>query len=180
MIVTMANRSLQVIPAAGRSEVKTTVIEPVLSPADFIVKHLAYLPADIKTVDIADADVIVSAGMGAISDDILPLVAELANLIDGAVGTTRPAVDTGKFPRERMIGQTGKVVSPELYLALGISGAIHHVGGIQDAGKIIAVNRDPSADIFHSADIGAVADLRDVLPLLIAQIKQARKDGKIV
>jgi len=122
----------------------------------------------------------VSAGMGAISDEIYPLVAELAGLVEGAIGTTRPVVDGGKIPRERMIGQTGKTVSPDFYLALGISGATHHTGGIQESGRIIAVNRDRQAPIFHNSDAGAAADLREVLPKLISRIKQAKKHGEIL
>ncbi len=118
--------------------------------------------------------------MGAAADDLLPLVEELAALLEGAIGTTRPVIDGGKIPRERLIGQTGKVVGPDFYLALGISGASHHVGGIQDSGKIVAVNRDPRAPIFQNADAGAVADLRDVLPRLIARIKRAKENGEIL
>jgi electron transfer flavoprotein alpha subunit len=79
-----------------------------------------------------------------------------------------------------MIGQTGKVVSPDFYLALGISGASHHVGGIQDSRRIASVNLDPQASIFGKSDVGAVADLKEVLPVLIDKIKQAREDGKIL
>ncbi|HEY98457.1 MAG TPA: electron transfer flavoprotein subunit alpha/FixB family protein, partial [Dehalococcoidia bacterium] len=151
-----------------------------LSPDTLLIKHLEYLPVDFRTVDVAEADTIVSAGMGAATDDLFPLVEELANLIHGTVGTTRPVIDEGKIPREKMIGQTGKVVSPDLYLALGISGATHHTGGIQDSGKIVAVNRDPQAAIFRSSDVGIAADLREVLPALIDKIKKAREDGAIL
>jgi electron transfer flavoprotein alpha subunit len=89
-------------------------------------------------------------------------------------------VDGGKIPRERLIGQTGKTVSPDFYLALGISGATHHTGGIQASGKIVAVNRDPQAPIFQNADAGAVADLKEVLPELIARIKRAKANGEIL
>ncbi|MFH1646542.1 MAG: FAD-binding protein [Chloroflexota bacterium] len=119
-------------------------------------------------------------GAGAADDDILPLVEELAALLEGAIGTTRPVVDGGKIPKERLIGQTGKVVSPDFYLALGISGATHHVGGIQESGRIVAINRDPHAPIFQSADAGITADLRDVLPLLIDRIKRAKDHGEIL
>ena len=159
---------------------KTAVIESNL-PADLIkTTHLEYLPVDFQTVDVTEADTIVSAGMGAATDELYPLVAELASLVEGAIGTTRPVVDGGKIPRERLIGQTGKTVSPDFYLALGISGATHHTGGIQESGKIIAVNRDPQAPIFQNADAGAVADLKEVLPKLIARIKKAKADGEIL
>ena len=180
MLVTMDPRVLNTAPVSRKVKVSTLVIEPKLPPELIRVRHLEFLPADSQTVDVVEADTIVSAGMGAATDELLPLVEELAGLIEGAIGTTRPVIDGGKITRERMIGQTGKVVSPELYMALGISGATHHVGGIQDSGKIVSINRDPKAAIFQNSDVGVVADLKDVLPKLIEKIRQAREDGKIL
>jgi electron transfer flavoprotein alpha subunit len=179
MLVTIDPAVLDVKPAAVTA-VETQVIEAKLSPESVKSKHIEFLPAEFQKVDIADARTIVAAGMGAATDDLLPLVEELAALLEGAIGTTRPVIDGGKIPRERMIGQTGKVVGPDFYLALGISGASYHVGGIQDSGRIVAVNRDPGAPIFQSADAGAVADLRDVLPRLIARIKRAKENGEVL
>jgi electron transfer flavoprotein alpha subunit len=180
MLVTMDPGILNIIGSSKPTEVKTLTIEPPLKIKVKGVHHLDYLPADFKTIDVTDAETIVSAGAGAAADEILPLVEELAGLIEGSIGTTRPVVDEGKIARERMIGQTGKIVSPDLYLALGISGATHHIGGIQDSHTIIAINRDPQASIFQNADVGVVADLKTVLPGLIEKIKQAKKDGKIL
>jgi electron transfer flavoprotein alpha subunit len=180
MLVTMDPLVLNVTPAARPGRVRVRAIEPGLSDSVVRTEHLEYLPADFRTVDVAEADTIVAAGMGAVTDDLLPLVEELAALIEGSIGTTRPVVDDGKIGRDRMIGQTGKVVSPEFYLALGISGASHHVGGIQDSGKIVSVNRDPQAPVFRSSDIGAAADLADVLPKLIERIRHARENGEIL
>ena len=178
MLVTMDPRVLNIAPVSESSQVITQVIEPKLPPEILRVRHLDYLPVDFRTVDVTEADTIISAGMGAATDEILPLVEELAALMKGAIGTTRPVVDSGKIPRERMIGQTGKIVSPELYLALGISGATHHVGGIQNSGKIVAINRDPQAPIFQNSDVGIVADVREVLPKLIERIRQAKSHGQ--
>lgn len=180
MLVTMDPRALNVSPATGAAKVRTFTIESKIPPESIKTRHLEYLPADFQTVDVADADTVVSAGMGAATDELLPLVEELAGLIEGAIGTTRPVVDGGKIPRERMIGQTGRVVSPEFYLALGISGATHHIGGIQESGRIVAVNRDPQAPIFQNSDVGIAADLKDVLPVLIARIKRAKDNGEIL
>lgn len=180
MLVTMDPRVLNVTPVSKSSKVRTLVIKPKLSPRAIRARHLDFLPADFRTVDVAGANVIISAGMGAATDELLPLAEELADLIKGAIGTTRPVVDEGKISRERMIGQTGKVVSPELYLALGISGSVYHVGGIQDSGKIVSINRDSKAPIFQNSDVGVIADLGDVLPRLIAKIKQAKRNGKIL
>jgi electron transfer flavoprotein alpha subunit len=180
MLVTMESKTLNAVPAKGTGKVKTIVIESRL-PADLIkTRHIEFLPADFQTVDVVEAETIVAAGMGAATDEIYPLVAELAALVEGAIGTTRPVVDGGKIPRERMIGQTGKTVSPDFYLALGISGATHHTGGIQESGKIIAINRDPQAPIFQNSDVGATVDLREVLPKLIERIKQAKSHGEIL
>lgn len=180
MLVTMDPGVLDVKPSAFAASVETRIIEAKLSSDAVKTQHLAYLPAEFQKVGVTDAQTIVAAGMGAAADDLLPLVEELAALLEGAIGTTRPVIDGGKIPRERMIGQTGKVVGPDFYLALGISGASQHVGGIQDSGKIVAINRDPRAPIFQNADAGAVADLRDVLPRLIARIKKAKADGEIL
>jgi electron transfer flavoprotein alpha subunit len=180
MLVTMDPSALDVKPAAVATDVESLVIESFLPLEVNKVRHLAYLPADFQNVDVADARTIVAAGMGAIDPGLFPLVEELAALLEGTIGTTRPVVDTGKIPRGRLIGQTGRVVGPDFYFALGVSGASHHIGGIQDSGKIIAVNRDPQAPIFRNADAGAVADLREVLPKLIARIKRARENGEIL
>ncbi len=180
IIVTMDSRVLNITPVTTAGNANVLEIEPKLSPEVMKTRHMEFLPADYKTVDVSEAEVIVSVGMGAISDDLLPLVEELAGLIEGTIGTTRPVIDEGKITRERMIGQTGKVVSPEFYLALGISGATHHVGGIQDSRRIAAINRDSQAAIFSNSDVGVAADLKEVLPVLIEKIKQAREDGKIL
>jgi len=180
MIVTMAQAVLDDIPAKEPSAVETEIIETRLPPPTIYVEHLEYLAADYRTVDITEAPTVVAAGMGAATDELLPLVSELAALLEGAVGTTRPVVDTGRISRERMIGQTGKVVSPQVYLALGVSGATHHVGGIQESGTIVSINRDPRAPIFRSSDVGLAADLREVLPKLIEKIKRAKANGEIL
>jgi len=180
MLVTMDTKVLNVTPCLPSEEVKTLITEPKLSPKTVRVKHLEYLPSDFRTIDLEDADVIVSAGMGAVTNELLPFAEELACLIEGALGTTRPVVDEEKIPRERMIGQTGKMVSPHLYLALGISGSEHHVRGIQDSGTIVSINRDPKAPIFQNSDTGFVADIGEVLPKLIERIKQAKGNGKIL
>ncbi|HEY78852.1 MAG TPA: electron transfer flavoprotein subunit alpha/FixB family protein [Dehalococcoidia bacterium] len=175
MLVTMSPGVLNITPASSGQPVKMAVIEPKLSLEAVRVKHVEFLPADFRTVDVTDAEVIVTAGMGAATDELLPLTEELAALIGGAIGTTRPVVDEAKIPRERMIGQTGKVVSPDFYLALGISGSVHHIGGIKDSGTIVAINREPNAPVFQNSDVGIIADLKDILPELIAKIKRAER-----
>jgi electron transfer flavoprotein alpha subunit len=178
MVVTLNTGALNVIAYPGEIEPKSIVVEPELSSECEKARHIGLLPADFKTVDITDADVIVAAGLGTIGKEVFPLIEELAILIEGSIGTTRPVVDEGRVARERMIGQTGKIVSPRLYLGLGISGATHHIAGIQESGTIISLNKDPEAPIFQNSDVGVVADLKDILPGLIEKIRQAKKDGK--
>jgi electron transfer flavoprotein alpha subunit len=180
MIVTMDPTVLDDAPALKAVEVATELIEPGLSSEAARVQHLEFLAADYETVDITEANTVVAAGMGAATDELFPLVSELAALLEGAIGTTRPVVDTGRISRDRLIGQTGKVVNPSVYLALGVSGATHHVGGIQGSGTIVSINRDPRAPIFRSSDVGLAADLREVLPKLIEKIKRARANGEIL
>jgi electron transfer flavoprotein alpha subunit len=180
ILVTINSKSLFVIPTTSPGKIESEIIEPKLSAALVKIEHLEFLPADFQTVDIAEAETVIGAGMGAISSDFYPLVAELAALLEGSIGATRPVIDSGKVPRERLIGQTGKTITPNIYLALGVSGATHHTGGIQESKKIVAVNRDPQAPIFKNADAGAAADLKEVLPLLIERIKKAKADGEIL
>ena len=180
MLVTMNAGILNVAPASQATKVKISVIKPKLSPNILRVKHQEFLPVDFRAIDVTDADIVVSAGMGTVTSDSLALVEELADLIGGAIGTTRPVIDEGVLPKERMIGQTGKVIKPGFYLAMGISGSTHHVGGIKDSGTIVAINNDPNAPIFQNSDMGIIDDVRNVLPKLIERIKQEKRDGTIL
>lgn len=180
MLVTMNPGVLNITPVSQMTKAKISVIKPKLSPDILRVKHLEFLPVDFHAIDVTDADVVVSAGMGTITSDALTLVEELAGLIGGAIGTTRPVIDEGVLPKDRMIGQTGKVVKPGFYLAMGISGSTHHIGGIKDSGTIVAINNDPNAPIFRNSDLGIIDDVRNVLPKVIERIKQEKRDGTIL
>ncbi|MCX5831233.1 MAG: electron transfer flavoprotein subunit alpha/FixB family protein [Deltaproteobacteria bacterium] len=151
---------------------------PIHVPPEIIGPvSLGIIPPDYRTVDITSAKRIIGAGIGCADPELLDFVEELSHLLEGSIGTTRPVVDDGYLPKERMIGQTGKTVSPELYLALGISGSPHHVAGIHEGRKIISVNIDPRAPIFNVSDEGFVCDLRTLLPKLAKRIKQFRDEG---
>jgi electron transfer flavoprotein alpha subunit len=118
--------------------------------------------------DITDADVLVAVGRGIEDEEHLDLVFELAEVLDATVAASRPVVDNGWLPSNRQVGQSGKVVSPDVYLAIGISGAVQHVTGMKQSDTIVAINTDPGAPIFDIADYGIVDDLFDVVPALIA------------
>jgi electron transfer flavoprotein alpha subunit len=122
--------------------------------------------------DLTEAAIVVSGGRGTGGD--FSSVEQLADSLGAAVGASRAAVDSGWYPHAYQIGQTGKTVSPQLYIAAGISGAIQHRAGMQTSKAIVAVNKDPEAPIFALADLGVVGDLRTILPAVTQEIARRR------
>jgi electron transfer flavoprotein alpha subunit len=130
--------------------------------------------AESEGPSIEDADVIVAGGRGLGAPENFKLVEELAQALGGAVAATRAVVDAGWYPYATQVGQTGKTVSPKLYIACGISGAIQHKVGMQSSGIVVAINKDPNAPIFEFSDLGVVGDLNEIVPKL-TELVRARK-----
>jgi electron transfer flavoprotein alpha subunit len=126
-------------------------------------------------IDLADADVVISVGRGAKDQAGVELVKELAEDLNAGFGSSRAMVDGGFMPHHKQVGQTGKIVAPSLYMAIGISGAIQHLAGMNGSKVIMAVNKDPEAPIFNVADYGIVGDLFEVVPILREEIKKIRQ-----
>lgn len=175
VVATLMLEAEEEVAAAAEPPVPEVI--PVAASTEGRVSRLGLIPPDPRSVDLVHARRVVTAGLGAAADDLLENVRELAELLEGSLGATRPVVDEGWLPKERLIGQTGRTVAPELYLALGVSGSPHHVAGVTKAGRVLSINRDSRAPIFGFSDVGYVADLRAVLPLLVGKIKEWRDAG---
>jgi electron transfer flavoprotein alpha subunit len=178
-VATIAPEVLNIQDGTHSGRVRTVDISVEVPSEITGPMSLGLIAPDYRTVDILYAKRIVGAGAGCADPRLMRLVEELSDLLEGSVATTRPVVDDGYLPKERMIGQTGKTVVPDLYLALGISGSPHHVAGIQQTKRILSVNRDPRAPVFDVSDKGFVGDLDSLLPKLIDRIKRYRDEGSV-
>lgn len=164
---------------AGEGELITVPFTPI--PGEPRVRHLSLRPVPDASVALQDARVIVSCGRGFQKREKLELAGRLAEVLGASVGASREAVDRGWIGYPHQVGLSGKTVSPELYIAIGISGAVQHLAGIKTAKTIVAVNNDPDAPIFHIADFGVVGDLFALVPLLIEKLRSrvGRREGEV-
>lgn len=172
LVVTVPPRALsQVLMSTVRPSSPSAAAWRPAAPLSGVAATITgRIPPDPQTVDLTEAEVIFSAGKGC-DPATFEQLKELCKLLNVSFGVTRPVYDLGWTGFERMVGQTGRTVTPRLYVALGISGSMHHVGGIKDSRRIVAVNCDAKAPIFPNVDEGFVGDLKEVLPLLLKQVK---------
>jgi electron transfer flavoprotein alpha subunit len=158
--------------AAGSATVEK--FAPELTAAAIRTKPLEWFRESQRAVDLTAAEIIVSVGRGIKEAENIPIVQKLADALGAELAASRPICDNGWLPMERQVGSSGQTVSPKMYVAVGISGAIQHLVGMKGSKTIVAINKDPEAPIFEVADYGIVGDLFQVVPALVEEIKKAK------
>jgi len=162
------------VAAAPIGQVETVPVSSSASELDQVVRVAERVPAASAGVSLTDADVVVSGGRGVGSAEGFSVIEELAQLLGGAVGCSRAVTSAGWRPHTDQVGQTGTKISPEIYIACGISGATQHMAGCKGAKRLLAINPDGEASIFASADYAVIGDLHQVVPAISAEIRKAR------
>jgi electron transfer flavoprotein alpha subunit len=173
----MATMRAKTVPPAERNDSRQGKVIPVegkIDPSALKAKVVDRIREEVEGVKLEDAEVVVSGGRGIGSAQNFAMLRELANVLGGAVGATRPACDEGWAPARLQVGQSGKVVSPKLYIAVALSGAMSHIAGCLGSKYIVAINKDKEANIFSVAHFGIVADYKEVVPALTAKLKEGR------
>ncbi|MDO4594697.1 MAG: electron transfer flavoprotein subunit alpha/FixB family protein [Tissierellia bacterium] len=162
--------------SSNNAEIENFTVD--FTDEDFNVEILKQEVSTKKKINIEDAEILISVGRGIGSKDNIKEAYELAEAVDGVVSASRAVVDAGWVDKDLQVGQTGKTVRPNLYVALGISGAIQHLAGMEESDLIIAVNKNPDAPIFEVADIGIVGDVHKVIPELIKALKKKKEESE--
>ena len=173
-ILTVRSGSYDLVEKSADSEIKEIPFS--FDESDLKITFKEIIGATGEKIDLSEAETVVAAGRGAKDEEGQKLVEELASLLNGAIGASRALTEAGIYDPSLQIGQTGKVVSPQLYIAVGISGAIQHVAGMANSKVIVAINKDPDAPIFDIADYGIVGDLYKVLPPFIEELKKIKSN----
>ena len=169
---------MQKAPKEAGKKAVVTEFNPGFTKNNKYVDILEVVKAVSNTVDIMDAKILVSGGRGVGSPENFKILDDLAEAIGGTVSCSRAGVDAGWKPKDLQVGQTGKTVRPNVYFAIGISGAIQHLAGMEESDIIVAINKDESAPIFDVADYGVVGDLNKIVPMLTEKIKEAKAAAK--
>jgi electron transfer flavoprotein alpha subunit len=167
--VAVTHRGGEWEPAKGNGSAEIVTVDDIVDEGAIGSTVTGFEEISGGDVDITEADVLVSIGRGIEEEENLPLIEALTDAMGATLSSSRPIVDNGWLPKNRQVGQSGKVVTPDVYLAIGISGAVQHVAGMKGSETIIAINTDPSAPIFDIADYGIVGDLFEAVPILIEE-----------
>src|SRR5574341_620262 len=173
----MANVRAKTFPPAERNNSRQGQVIPVegkVDPSAIKVKVIERIKEPVEGVKLEDAEVVVSGGRGIGGAQNFAMLRDLATVLGGAVGASRPVCDEGWVPARLQVGQSGKVVSPKLYIAVGISGAMAHIAGCLGSKAIVAINKDKDANIFSVAHFGVVGDYKQILPALTAKLKELK------
>jgi electron transfer flavoprotein alpha subunit len=172
LLLSCAPHAVQPATTNGADAPERKPLQPDLTEADLAVRVTERVEAETKGISLADAKVVVSGGRGVGSADGFAMLEELAALLDAAVGCSRVVTMAGWRPHTDQVGQTGTKVSPDLYIACGISGATQHIAGCKGAKKILAINSDAEAPILNNADYAVIGDLAEIVPAITAELKR--------